>query len=115
MILVTAATGMGPYKWGNNMASGSPATPGSQRTGAPKSSGVRYSSTKSVRPENNLLAGRCTCSGVERWMKPMSSNDSGRYSASDEATVHSSAAHRCTSTAGSLFTPSACRTETDSA
>ncbi len=35
------------------------------------------SSTKSVRPEYNRLAGRCTCSGVDRWMNPASLSDAG--------------------------------------
>ena len=64
--VVTAAAGRGPYRCGNSIDSGSVGTPGSQRTGAVSRPGSMRSSTRSWRPAYNRLAGRCTCSGVDK-------------------------------------------------
>src|SRR5271166_2613862 len=44
------------------------------------------------------LAGRCTCSGVERWTKPTACSESGRSFPSRRARSHSAAAQMCRST-----------------
>src|SRR3954451_2142853 len=67
------------------MPGGSSGRPGSQRTGSVSRDGATTRSTRSRRPGERASAGRCTWSGVERWMKPAEASDGGRSAPSERA------------------------------
>src|SRR5215212_9840787 len=81
------------------MASGSPGTPSSQRTGAVNRDWSTTSRTRSRRPGKSRSAGRCTCSGVDRCTNPASSSEGGRSAPSVSAARHVAGSRRCRSRA----------------
>ena len=73
--LVTAETGSRPYRCGKVIDAGSLGTPRLPPHRRHEAVGVDHQQQQSSRPANSRSAGRCTCSGDDRWTKPSTRSD----------------------------------------